>query len=635
MVRSYREGVNVVERRASRPDDMRDGLADVSDRLDRLLHAVLRADAVESVHPAHAASAVNLAHFVAMRSSDLRELQGQLAQLGLSSLGRSEAHVLATILAVRTALDALQNSPTEQHDLGAAPSFDEGRELLATKAAALLGPEPAERTTRIMVTLPSEVRHRPELVQELVDLGMDIARINCAHDDLAVWETMAGLVRAAATNAGREVRILMDLAGPKLRTGPIRPGAAVVKLRPRRDVFGRVLAPVRARLVDTTQTVDAGRAAAGGGSADERVGPVVPVELEFLHSLAYGDAIHLRDARDAARWLTVVEVDDTGVTVEAHHTIYLVPGLVLETERGRPCGTVGPLPHRPGLIPLSCGDLVELVAADDDELLGEALAAGGCRIGCTLPEAVAALEVGDRVFLDDGLFGGIVELVDDGAAWVRITSAPPGGGKLKAQKGINLPDTHVPVDVLTAKDLADLPSIVRLADMVALSFVRSPADVELLQSALDLLDARSLGLVLKIETVEAFRSLPDILRVAMRGEHVGVMIARGDLAVEAGYERLAELQEEILWLCEAAHLPVIWATEVLDQLARTGRPSRSEITDAAMSERAECVMLNKGPHIPEAMRTLDDILRRMTEHQTKKRPLLRPLRSWALGPDGT
>ena len=106
------------------------------------------------------------------------------------------------------------------------------------------------------------------------------------------------------------------------------------------------------------------------------------------------------------------------------------------------------------------------------------------------------------------------------------------------------------------------------------------------------------------------------------------MIARGDLAVECGFERLAEVQEEILWVCEAAHMPVIWATQVLETLAKTGLPSRAEITDAAMGERAECVMLNKGPHILDAMRTLDDILRRMQAHQSKKRPLLRALKSW-------
>jgi pyruvate kinase len=112
------------------------------------------------------------------------------------------------------------------------------------------------------------------------------------------------------------------------------------------------------------------------------------------------------------------------------------------------------------------------------------------------------------------------------------------------------------------------------------------------------------------------------------------MIARGDLAVECGYERLAEVQEEILWLAEAAHLPVVWATQVLETLAKTGRPSRAEITDAAMGERAECVMLNKGPHVLDAICTLDDILGRMQAHQSKKRPLLRALRSFRTPPTG-
>jgi pyruvate kinase len=132
--------------------------------------------------------------------------------------------------------------------------------------------------------------------------------------------------------------------------------------------------------------------------------------------------------------------------------------------------------------------------------------------------------------------------------------------------------------------------------------------------------------VLKIETRRGFESLPDMLLTAMRAPQCGVMIARGDLAVECGFERLAEVQEEILWLCEAAHVPVIWATQVLETLAKEGRPSRAEITDAAMGLRAECVMLNKGPYVLSAVRALDDILRRMHAHQSKKRSMLRALR---------
>ncbi len=151
-----------------------------------------------------------------------------------------------------------------------------------------------------------------------------------------------------------------------------------------------------------------------------------------------------------------------------------------------------------------------------------------------------------------------------------------------------------------------------------------------LQARLAELGAGHLGLMLKIETRQGFAHLPEMLLAAMSSPAAGVMIARGDLAVECGYERMAEVQEEILWACEAAHMPVVWATQVLETLAKTGLPSRAEITDAAMGGRAECVMLNKGPHILGAIHALDDILRRMQAHQSKKRPLLRALKAWDL-----
>jgi pyruvate kinase len=163
---------------------------------------------------------------------------------------------------------------------------------------------------------------------------------------------------------------------------------------------------------------------------------------------------------------------------------------------------------------------------------------------------------------------------------------------------------------------------------VGLSFAQSAADVRALRAALLARAAGHLGIVLKVETRRGFEALPDLLLAAQEGPRAAVMIARGDLAVECGWERMAEVQEEILWACEAAHVPVVWATQVLESLAKSGRPSRAEITDAAMGVRAECVMLNKGPYIDDAIRALDDILRRMQDHQSKKRPLMRALRAW-------
>jgi pyruvate kinase len=155
--------------------------------------------------------------------------------------------------------------------------------------------------------------------------------------------------------------------------------------------------------------------------------------------------------------------------------------------------------------------------------------------------------------------------------------------------------------------------------------VRHERDVASLLEHMKRVGGEKLGMMLKIETRQGFERLPHLVLAAMHHHTAGVMIARGDLAVECGYERMAEVQEEILCICAAAHLPVVWATQVLETLAKKGMPSRAEISDAAMGERAECVMLNKGPHIVEAVSTLDDILRRMEAHQAKKSSRLRPL----------
>jgi pyruvate kinase len=251
-------------------------------------------------------------------------------------------------------------------------------------------------------------------------------------------------------------------------------------------------------------------------------------------------------------------------------------------------------------------------------------------VSCTLPEVFGQVCVGERIWFDDGRIGGVIRRVEPAWLEVEIVQARDSGEKLAADKGINLPDSQLNLPALTAKDMQDLIVVAKEADLVGLSFVHQAADVDALRTCLRDLGTPDIGIMLKVETRRAFENLPELLFSAMSSKAAGVMIARGDLAVECGYERLAEVQEEILWAAEAAHMPVIWATQVLETLAKTGLPSRAEITDAAMGERAECVMLNKGPHITEAMRTLDDILRRMQSHQTKKRSLLRALRAWSL-----
>ena len=194
-----------------------------------------------------------------------------------------------------------------------------------------------------------------------------------------------------------------------------------------------------------------------------------------------------------------------------------------------------------------------------------------------------------------------------------------------ARKKASTFPTPSALDATTPKDLEDLRAIVGFVDLVALSFLRTPEDVRRLHEELRKLEATDVGVVLKIENATAFRNLPRILLESLASPPVGVMVARGDLAVEVGFERLSELQEEILWLCEAAHVPVVWATQVLEGLAKAGAPTRAEVSDAVMSSRAECVMLNKGPRVVETVAFLADVLERMAGHHDKRMALLRRL----------
>jgi pyruvate kinase len=226
---------------------------------------------------------------------------------------------------------------------------------------------------------------------------------------------------------------------------------------------------------------------------------------------------------------------------------------------------------------------------------------------------------------DDGILRGTIEIVEDERVGVRILRVSSDKPRIRDKKGINFPESALTISPLTESDEDNLPFICEYADLLGFSFVRNASDIVLLQHKLKRITEQPPKLIIKIEALESVRNLPSLLLEGMRKESFGVMIARGDLAVEIGFERMSEVQEEILWICEAAHAPVIWATQVLETLNKSGMATRSEITDAAHAVMAECVMINKGPHTIEVIETLRDILQRSGGHHVKKRFIFRPL----------
>jgi pyruvate kinase len=584
---------------------LRAGLSDTETRA---------AEELAAVATPYRASAINLLDYLTVRQVDLRPVQLELYKRGLSSLGRMEGHVRDSLDQVLARLDdALGSREPRVHRDGETTSSDEAERLLHRHTRDLFGSKPQGRHVYVMVTAPDAVEVDEHWAEELVARGTNIVRVNGAHEGEAEWDHIVRTVRKVGAARGASIRVLVDLPGPKIRTVAPCAGEHVERWRPERDAFGRVTAPRRILLHASTAARPKEELCA------------VAVSPELLSRIEAGDEVFFVDARAKKRRFVVAERTAGGAIGHLGTTAYVVPGTVMVIRRGPAVVgefTVSEVAERPFRLSLSVGDRFRLEPLPD----GEAGSADELPlIGCSFPAVVSALELGARVLFDDGKLETIVHRRTGRGVVLRVTHSPDAVFHLRAEKGINVPDTHFEADTLGPDDERALAFAVRSADVVGASFIRSADDVRRLYRRLDELSAARLGVVLKIETAPAFKSLPAILLAAMARHPVGVMIARGDLAVEVGFERLAELQEEILWLCEASHLPVIWATQVLDRLAHTGSATRAEVTDAAMGVRAECVMLNKGPHITAAVSTLVDILQRMEHHQYKKRSLYRRL----------
>jgi pyruvate kinase len=437
-------------------------------------------------------------------------------------------------------------------------------------------------------------------------------------------------IRRAERETGLPCRILMDLGGPKLRTGTVKSGKPLLRIRVRHDALGRPLLPVPVILDASGQ---AGHAAQSGDTAN--MPARIAVERAWLDRLRTADAVDFVDLRGRKRRLSVAKrLSETACLTRASNGAWVDETTMLtHRPRGKEqlglATAVGAIVMPPLDIRLEPGDALlltrEPLPGEPKRVNRSGKTVAPAHISCSEPQIFAALKIGHRVWIDDGKIGAVVEAIDERGAWLRVTHARPGGDRIGPGKGLNFPDSELPLPALSETDLADLDFSAQHADIVGFSFVRSAADMDALVQALAKRGRPDLGIIAKIETSAAVKNLPEIIIHGAGTHPLGVMIARGDLAVEIGYERLAEIQEEILWLCEAAHVPVTWATQVLEGLVKRGRPSRAEISDAAMAERAECVMLNKGPYLFQAMSVLDNVIGRMQHHQHKKTARFRAL----------
>lgn len=569
---------------------------------------------LSNVHPNYAKSAKNLVHYLALRTFDANILQEKLDELGLPISPESKNSILHKILNVKTIINSLLNIDLPS-DEKIVIINKEAKIIQNQNSIAIFGKIKNERKTAIMVTQPTEAATDKQFVKSLLKHGMDCVRINCAYDDKVIWKQIINNIKEVENDC----KITMDLAGPKIRTGKIKSGLKAIHIKPKKNILGQVITPARVWLAPYGAKIPKGK------QADA----VITVNKKWLKKSDKDSVIIFKDSRGKKRKIFIEEKESNGCWGLCNKSVFITVGTMLnvffEKESPSEIHTIYDLTPLEEIIFLSKGDLLRL---DKEPILGSPTVRDDsgdvieiAHISCTLPKYLDTVTAGEPIFFDDGKIAGIVMENQPEYLIIEITSTKKNGGKLRTDKGINLPSNKTDFVGLTAKDKRDLKFIAKNADVINFSFVNNKLDVEDLLNEMKKINADK-GIILKIETAEGYKNLPGILLKAMENYPVGVMIARGDLAIETGWENFAPIQEEIMQICDAAHLPVVWATQILENLTKRGMPTRAEITDAAIAQRAECVMLNKGPYIEQTVKMLDKILYKMQKIQDKKRTLM-------------
>ena len=325
-----------------------------------------------------------------------------------------------------------------------------------------------------------------ERIDALLDAGMNVARMNFSHGDYADHQIIYDRLRAAATKNGKELAVLADLQGPKIRLG---------------------------RFAD---------------------GPTLWVAGETVR-------------------ITVEDVEGT---------------------------------HD--------------------------------RVSTTYKRLAQDAAPGDRVLVDDGNIGLVVEHIDGTDVVCSVTE----GGKVSNNKGMSLPGMNVSAPALSEKDLEDLEFALRLGvDLVALSFVRSPADIELVHEVMDRV-GRRVPVIAKMEKPEAIDNLEAIVLA-----FDAIMVARGDLGVELPLEEVPLVQKRAIQMARENAKPVIVATQMLESMIENSRPTRAEASDVANAvlDGADAVMLSGetsvGAYPLESVRTMARIVAAVEDNSTAAPPL--------------
>ncbi|MEA2050203.1 MAG: pyruvate kinase [Campylobacterota bacterium] len=568
----------------------------------------------------------NLQAYISLRSQDISTLQNSLTNIGLSSLGRAQSCVINSINQDIFILSKLLHKEYNetQNDKNAL-NYDDAKRIML-KSSEVFGESSENFKTKIMVTLPSEASDDENLIGDIISNGASVVRINTAHDDATTWNKMAAKVKDENKKQNKDTKIYVDLAGPKNRTQSIEKVFTPFKI-------GSWRVPKEVQILPLSQE----NALTSKGEKDSlgyRLSTLV-VSDELFEECKNSDELTIDDLeRETTQSYEIIKRADK-IFIDVNKKITVFENTTVELQNSEDDTIMSKLYNYEYLPQAIRVFISQKIIITHKNIMGQSNfkykdKLYAAIIGCTNKEVFSYVKVGDEIFIDDGKIGCKVVDINDLGLVCEVLIAKENGTILKEEKGINFPSTDLAIDAITTEDKKNFEDIVEFANIIGLSFAQTSDDIKMLQDMLKQKGKTTTAIAPKIETKTALRNLPDILKTLINCESYALMIARGDLAIEVGFDNLPYIQEEILSICEAAHVPVIYATQILEGKMKNNLPSRAEVTDAATAQRADCVMLNKGPYVTDTVVILKNILRQMHTLFQKNRQLLSVCKTWEI-----
>lgn len=560
-------------------------------------------------------SYLNMQDFLTLKKNDLRSLQVELMMHGLSSLSHSHMHLLYTIEHELALLGCILGKEDVSREDSISPQS--AYQSIEERAAFL---KCQKEKNGVMLTLPSNATEDINFIKVLEKKSITTVRINTAHDTHEKWNEMAQMVQKINQQSRLEcpLKIYVDLAGPKIRTGPIKKVIEPFRVCTR-DMQKFIIVPATGNITHSIYEDE----------THEHRSAVIAVDEDFYQHLRNSDIVEINDHDRKTRFFSIETWTPEMCSLKCGKKVEISAITEIKIQKGKR-NYIATNPKNFQEVPQ------EIRVFEGDMILLSGKAGFGHLVENEHYKAIVSLQMDrqlfryvnheDRVYIDDGKIKlRVIEQRED-ELLCRVERAKVKGTLIKEEKGINFPDSYLNIPAITEEDIANFQYIVSFADMIGISFTQTRKDVEMLKEMLK--GHEHIGIVTKIETNQGVHNLPHILSVLASWHNSAVMVARGDLAIEVGFENLAFVQGEILDLCEAAHTPVIYATQILENLMKKNIPSRAEIIDASIAQRADCMMLNKGPFALRTVEILEKIIASIQPYFYKSQPLLSPTHAW-------